>query len=71
MRCNLILREHCLPPNLEEIDMAQCVFCGAETVLFDSGTPICVRCDNEREQKKNFPYSPRKRDVPQADAHDG
>jgi len=42
--------------------MAQCVFCGAETVLFDSGIPVCVRCDSEREQKKNLPYSLRKRD---------
>jgi hypothetical protein len=32
--------------------MAQCQFCGAETVLFDAGTPICVKCDDERQQKK-------------------
>jgi hypothetical protein len=32
--------------------MAQCRFCGAETVLFDSGMPVCVKCDDEREQAK-------------------
>jgi hypothetical protein len=30
--------------------MAQCRFCGAETVLFDRGIPVCVKCDDEREK---------------------
>jgi hypothetical protein len=38
--------------------MAQCHFCGAETLLFDAGTPVCVECDDKRQQKKK----PRKPD---------
>jgi hypothetical protein len=30
--------------------MAKCSRCGAETILFDSGTPICVRCDQLRKR---------------------
>ncbi len=55
---------------LKVIEMAQCYFCGAETVLLDSGTPICVKCDNEREQKKNLPYRPRNRDNQQPETRE-
>jgi hypothetical protein len=42
--------------------MAQCRFCGAETVLFDNDMPVCVNCDEEREQaKKRAPYMPREK----------
>src|SRR5215471_3674729 len=32
-------------------NMAKCSVCGAETALFNSGTPICVKCDNILDQK--------------------
>jgi len=35
--------------------MAKCVYCGSETELFDSGTPICVQCSEEREAKRKPP----------------
>jgi len=31
--------------------MAKCVFCGAETILFVSGEPVCVECDNKLEKR--------------------
>ncbi len=30
--------------------MAQCSFCGAQTVLYHAEKPICVACDDAREQ---------------------
>src|SRR5579872_2345251 len=32
--------------------MAKCTYCGAETQLFDSGIPVCVRCDGTRLSKR-------------------
>ena len=32
--------------------MARCRFCGAGTVLFDGDEPICVKCDDELEQRR-------------------
>jgi hypothetical protein len=29
--------------------MAQCAYCQAETILHNSGEPICVECSQERE----------------------
>jgi len=31
--------------------MHKCVLCGADTILFINGLPICVECDEEREKK--------------------
>ncbi len=31
--------------------MHKCVLCGADTILFINGIPICVECDEEREKK--------------------
>lgn len=31
--------------------MAACTYCGAETELYESGVPICVKCSDERESK--------------------
>jgi hypothetical protein len=31
--------------------MAACAYCGAETQLYDSGVPICLKCSDERENK--------------------
>lgn len=30
--------------------MAQCALCGAETGLYSNGTPLCVKCDDERDR---------------------
>jgi len=32
--------------------MAKCTLCGAETILFVLGTPLCVKCDDELEREK-------------------
>src|SRR5579863_3023757 len=37
--------------------MAQCVSCRAETQLYHSGVPVCVRCSEERESKRKPPTS--------------
>lgn len=31
--------------------MARCDFCGAETQLFDAGTPICIPCSDKRYEE--------------------
>jgi hypothetical protein len=31
--------------------MAACAYCGAETQLYSSGVPICLKCSDEREKK--------------------
>lgn len=31
--------------------MAACAYCGAETELYSSGVPICVKCSDERDSK--------------------
>jgi hypothetical protein len=31
--------------------MAACAYCGAETELYESGVPLCVKCSDERESK--------------------
>jgi DNA-directed RNA polymerase subunit RPC12/RpoP len=38
----------------EVMDMAKCVFCGADTQLFNAGKPVCVDCD-EKILKKPEP----------------
>jgi hypothetical protein len=32
--------------------MAKCALCGAETILFANGAPICVSCDKERSTQQ-------------------
>ena len=34
--------------------MARCTICNAETELYDSGTPICVRCSDERQARRSL-----------------
>jgi len=35
--------------------MAKCKYCGAETVLYVSGAPICVNCSNLIDAGKKPP----------------
>jgi hypothetical protein len=35
--------------------MAACTFCKAETELYDSGVPICVKCSEARGNKRKPP----------------
>src|SRR5258707_633957 len=35
--------------------MAQCTFCGAETYLYDSGAPICIKCSEAQRAKRKAP----------------
>ena len=35
--------------------MPKCYKCGADTILFEDGVPICVRCSDERDKKDNSP----------------
>jgi hypothetical protein len=37
--------------------MALCVYCKAETELFDSGTPICIECSEEARDAKRKPQA--------------
>ena|SRR6266478_3011908 len=37
--------------------MASCTFCKAETVLYDSGVPVCVKCSEARDSKRKPPTS--------------
>jgi hypothetical protein len=32
--------------------MARCVRCGADTILFVNGTPVCTKCDDEENKAK-------------------
>jgi hypothetical protein len=32
--------------------MAKCAVCGAETELYVNGRPLCVTCDDKRDQQK-------------------
>ena len=32
--------------------MARCSLCGAATELYVNGTPICLKCNQERQTKK-------------------
>ena len=32
--------------------MAQCSYCKADTQLFDGGVPVCVKCSEARENKR-------------------
>ncbi len=31
--------------------MVKCVDCGADTILYVNGVPVCRKCDQERDQK--------------------
>ena len=35
--------------------MAACAYCGAETELYESGVPICLKCSDAREAKRKPP----------------
>jgi hypothetical protein len=35
--------------------MEKCSKCGADTILFEDGVPICVRCSDERHKKDDSP----------------
>jgi hypothetical protein len=35
--------------------MAACVYCRAETELYNGGVPICPKCSEERETKQRVP----------------
>jgi hypothetical protein len=37
--------------------MAECSYCKAETELFISNTPVCLKCSGERESKRKPPIS--------------
>jgi hypothetical protein len=37
--------------------MAACTFCKAETDLYDSGVPVCVKCSEARGSKRKPPTS--------------
>ena len=34
--------------------MPRCLICGADTILHVNGTPICMKCDREREDAKRI-----------------
>jgi hypothetical protein len=36
---------------MERVAMTQCIFCGAETQLFDNGKPVCLKCDSKKNQQ--------------------
>lgn len=29
--------------------MTKCLYCGADTWLYDGGSPVCLRCSNDLE----------------------
>jgi hypothetical protein len=31
--------------------MAKCVSCGKDTILYSSGVPVCVECDQRDEER--------------------
>jgi hypothetical protein len=35
--------------------MAQCAYCQAETELYYGGTPICLKCSEDREARRKSP----------------
>lgn len=37
--------------------MAVCTFCRAETELYESGVPVCVKCSDARDSKRKPPTS--------------
>ena len=37
--------------------MAECVYCGSETELYDCGVPVCVKCSKARQNDRNYPDS--------------
>jgi hypothetical protein len=37
--------------------MAACTFCKAETELYDSGVPVCVKCSEAQANKRKPPNS--------------
>jgi hypothetical protein len=36
---------------------AECVFCKAETELYTSGVPVCLKCTESRQNKRESPTS--------------
>lgn len=34
--------------------MAQCSLCGADTVLFENGTPVCAKCWDKRQREERI-----------------
>jgi hypothetical protein len=40
--------------------MARCVYCRAETKLYDSGVPTCSKCSEERAPRRKPPASDHK-----------
>ena len=38
--------------------MAQCVECGAETLLYVNGVPICSKCDDKAQKPPPTPAKP-------------
>jgi hypothetical protein len=43
--------------------MTKCVFCGTETVLHVNGVPMCLKCDQQREQKREEAEGEKKKSV--------
>jgi len=35
--------------------MANCVYCGADTILYVNGRPVCVRCSDEIDAGRKPP----------------
>jgi hypothetical protein len=54
--------------------MAECVYCKTDTRLYDGGVPICLKCADERDEKRKSPEMEREvrtilmRDLVQATA---
>lgn len=45
--------------------MAKCKYCGAETILYVSGSPVCVNCSDLLEAGKKPPAREEPRNEPE------
>ena len=37
--------------------MAECIYCGSETELYDGGVPVCLKCSEARQSERTQPNS--------------
>ena len=37
--------------------MAQCTYCGTDTLMYGGGVPICTKCSDEREGRRKPPMT--------------
>jgi hypothetical protein len=65
------VEEYALASSAEEVIMANCVCCGAETQLYVNDQPICLKCVDSNQVSEGTPGAKNFKEQPKLPAETG